>query len=327
MAVSEIQRAPTTSQIAQLPVTTLGIEAESPTRTSVTPDSSDFQFECEPPEPRSHDRPVPEDVDLVLIDRVGSGSSSEVFRAYRRSARRMVAAKVWKRNPNPRTHEDVRLARELRSLRWVDHRHVVRFLGTGLLNDGRPYIETEWLEGRDLAHWQAVHGPIPQELCLRWLSQVCDGLAALHDLGLVHRDIKPSNLGLCRRAPTSDAKLLDLGLSKSLYSDEPEITRAGSIVGSAHYMPPEQARGEKVLQPSSDLYALAATAVHLMSGRTMYERATWVEVAVAQIQAPVIDVGSLLPSLPRSCVDLLTACLQKDPAARPHSAREIIQLW
>jgi eukaryotic-like serine/threonine-protein kinase len=210
-----------------------------------------------------------------------------------------------------------RFLREARMAAGLSHPNLVAVYDVGE-DDGLPYIVMEYVEGETLAELMARTGPMEPDRAVDLLLQICAGLEHAHAAGLVHRDIKPQNL-LVRSDGV--AKIADFGIARTHQATQ--LTQAGTVLGTAAYLAPEQAAGERVTA-AADIYSLGAVAYELLSGRPPYQFESLADLAVAQQQPPA-PLEGVPPELNRAVLHALSA----DPQARPRSAaafaRELAQ--
>jgi eukaryotic-like serine/threonine-protein kinase len=202
-----------------------------------------------------------------------------------------------------------RFMREARTAAGLSHPNIVGVFDVGE-EDGIPYIVMECVAGRTLAELLAEHGPLDPDRTVDLILQACAGLEHAHAAGLVHRDIKPQNL-LVRDDDT--LKIVDFGIARPV--DGTQLTLAGTILGTAAYLAPEQALGERVTA-AADLYSLGAVTYELLSGRPPYEFESLAELPVKQREGPPPAIDGVSEELE----DAVRRCLAPDPADRPRSA-------
>jgi serine/threonine-protein kinase len=183
---------------------------------------------------------------------------------------------------------------------------------------GRPFIVMEHLGGGSLEERLAREGAQPPARALAWLEQAATTLDSAHRHGVVHRDIKPANLLLDSH---DDLHVADFGIASAAGLDS--MTLTGTVLGTAGYLSPEQARGERA-GPASDLYALAVVAYELLSGQRPFENDSSTAEAVAHVHAPVPSIAALRENLPPELDGVFRRALAKDPAARFDSASEFV---
>jgi serine/threonine-protein kinase len=205
-----------------------------------------------------------------------------------------------------------RFMREARTAAGLSHPNVVGVFDVGN-EDGVPYIVMECVEGRTLAELLAESGPLDPDRTVDLTLQACAGLEHAHAAGLVHRDIKPQNL-LVRDDDT--LKIVDFGIARPV--DGTQLTLAGTILGTAAYLAPEQALGERVTA-AADLYSLGAVTYELLSGRPPYEFESLAELPVKQREGPPPPIDGVSEELQQ----VVRRCLAPDPGDRPGSAASL----
>jgi len=240
---------------------------------------------------------------------LGHGAMSVVDLAHDRQLDRDVALKRLAENLARDEELRARFVREARLAARLAHPNVVRVYDVGE-DEGRPFIAMECVEGETLAELVARRGPLPPDEAAALGVQACRGLAAVHEAGLVHRDVKPQNLFLRRDGVL---KLGDFGIA--VVPAGTRLTAAGTVLGTAGYLAPEQARGEDVTA-AADVYGVGAVLHELLTGRPPRQPATLAELAEPASIAPPEGAP---PALAR----LVMRCLADDPAARPASAAEL----
>jgi serine/threonine-protein kinase len=264
----------------------------------------------------------------TLEERLGEGGMGTVYRARHALLRRPTAVKLLRPE---RTGEAAlrRFEREVQLTSQLSHPNTVSIYDYGRTADGIFYYAMEYLNGLDLQRLVELDGAQPPARVAHILAQVCRALSEAHGLGLIHRDIKPANIILCEHGGAPDVvKVVDFGLVKSLGADDgpdPQLSLAESIVGTPHFLAPEAIRSSDV-DPRSDLYALGACGYYLLSAQHVFDAASIMEVCAHHLHstpAPVSErVGAPLPA---ALAALIMRCLEKDPAARPQSAAELLR--
>ncbi len=182
-------------------------------------------------------------------------------------------------------------------------------------HDGRPLIVMELASGGSLGERLTPGVPCAPRQVLDWLDDAAAAIDAAHAAGIVHRDVKPGNLLLDERGRI---KVADFGIASAAGLDS--FTRTGTILGTAGYLSPEQARGERA-GPASDRYALAVVAWELLAGRRPFEAQTPAAEAAAHVQAPVPSISAANRELPRAYDSIFERALAKDPARDFRPAR------
>ena len=186
------------------------------------------------------------------------------------------------------------------------------------VHDDHPYIVMEYLAGGSLADRLAKEGAQPVGRSLDWLRQAAAALDAAHASGIVHRDVKPANLLL---DDDGRVRVADFGVASAVGLGS--LTEAGTVVGTAGYLAPEQARGEKAT-PASDRYGLAVVAFELLTGVRPFERESSTAEAMAHVSAPIPPASSLNPELPPQVDDVLARGLAKQPEHRYESSADLV---
>jgi serine/threonine-protein kinase len=181
----------------------------------------------------------------------------------------------------------------------------------------RQFIAMEYVEGESGAELLREHGRLPVDEVVELCAQACRGLDYAHRNGVIHRDIKPGNL---LRNPEGIVKIADFGIAKA--ADDSDITRVGSVIGTAAYLAPEQARGEPA-GPPSDLYALGVVAYQLVAGRLPYQGSSLTELARQQEEGPPTDVTQVVDDCPPALSAAIMRALVADPERRYTSAPDM----
>jgi serine/threonine-protein kinase len=212
-----------------------------------------------------------------------------------------------------------RFLREARLAARLAHPNVVRVFDLGEDDDGRPFIAMEYVEGETLADLAARRGPLPPAEAAALGVQACAGLAAAHAAGLVHRDVKPQNLLLGKDGVL---KLGDFGVAVG--REGTRLTLAGTVLGTAGYLAPEQARGEQVTA-AADIYAVGAVLYELLTGEPTRTAVSLADLGSEDGFRPP-DVARRLPGAPAELVAAVSACLSVLPEERPPSAAALARL-
>jgi serine/threonine-protein kinase len=205
-----------------------------------------------------------------------------------------------------------RFLREARLAARLAHPNVVRVFDVGQ-DEGRPFMAMEYVEGETLAELVARGGPLPPSEVATLGVQVCAALSAAHAAGLVHRDVKPQNLLL---GTDGVLKLGDFGIAVA--REGTQLTLAGTVLGTAGYLAPEQARGEQVTA-AADIYAVGAVLYELLAGEPPRTAVSLAELGAAHgSRSP--DVARRVPSAPAELAAIVSVCLAFEPEDRPPSA-------
>ena len=247
--------------------------------------------------------------DYEIVRVIAQTEMARVSVARDRRDGRLVALKVLEADMDP-----VRFDREACLLASVDHPAIVRYVAHGITR-GKAWLATEWLEGQDLAARMEKRALGLAEI-LAVARAVCGALAYLHARGIIHRDVKPANVFLV--GPTPQVKLLDFGLARD--RSLPAMTTAYTIMGTPHYMPPEQAIDARAADARADVFSLGALVFHCVTGRPVFDGATVEAVFSAIVAERVPRMSSVVPFVPRELDDVVARATARDPAARQPNA-------
>jgi eukaryotic-like serine/threonine-protein kinase len=249
---------------------------------------------------------------------IGRGGMGEIFRATDTTLGRAVAIKVlddrYARDANVRA----RFTREaLAAARLSGNPNIVTIYDVGEHAE-RPFIVMEYLGGGSLEERLRNGGPVPVRQALEWLEQAANALDAAHREGVVHRDVKPANLLLDRG---DRVHVADFGIASAAGTDS--LTQTGTVLGTASYLSPEQAQGERTTA-ASDLYSLAVVAFELFTGRRPFEADSVAAEAAAHVTGEVPSVCDVNPQAPCELDPVFAKALAKNPALRYPSGAEFV---
>ena len=259
-----------------------------------------------------------------ILSTLGRGGMGVVYRARDRQLDEVVALKLLKPEAiaaDP-THLD-RFKQEIKLARKITHRNVLRTHDFGD-SGGMPFISMEYVDGVTLKDLIKGRGALPVGVGLGVAKQMCHGLGAAHETGVVHRDIKPQNMLILPE--TGELKIMDFGIS-TVSSVEPGtsgLTTAGTVMGTPDYMPPEQAQG-KAADFRSDIYSLAVVLFETFTGKVPFKAASPMGVVVAHIQHPPPAPRSVNPKLSPELEAVILKGLAKDPAKRWQTTDELLE--
>ena len=253
-----------------------------------------------------------------LDRRIGVGGMSTVQLAFDTRLERNVAVKLLAEHLAADDGFVQRFRREALAAARLVHPNVVQVYDFGTDEAShRQFIVMEYVEGHSGAELLRDQGRLSPQEVVDICAQACRGLDYAHRNGVVHRDIKPGNL---LRNPEHVVKIADFGIAKA--ADDSDITRVGSVIGTAAYLSPEQARGEPA-GPQSDLYALGVVAYQLITGRLPYQGASLTDLARQQETGPPTDVHDVAPECPPALSAAIMRALAGNPAARYESGPEM----
>lgn len=260
-----------------------------------------------------------------LVRQLGEGAMGQVWEAQDETLSRPVAVKVISLlagGGNRGNEARARFRREALITARLQHPNIVTIhdLGeTGTGDNKAPFLVMELIRGEGLDA-MLRRGAVPLPDAARWGAQICDALAAAHDMGVMHRDIKPSNILI---TPSGLVKVLDFGIARAAdpYATADRLTQTGFIVGTPPYMAPEQARGFP--EPRSDLYALGCLLFELITGRLPFQAPDTVGYLLAHLTQEPPTPSSLSTGIPSAWDDILLTLLDKDPDRRYPNAADL----
>ena len=220
-----------------------------------------------------------------------------------------------------------RFLREARAAARLESAHVARVTDVGTLEDGRPYMVMEYLDGSDLSQVLTASGPLAIGDAVDYVLQAAEAIAEAHSIGIVHRDLKPSNLFLTRRRDrTPHVKVLDFGISKvsgaSLSTGDNAMTKTSAMMGSPLYMSPEQMTSVRDVDGRSDIWALGVILYELISGAPPFNGETLPQVCGLVLQSEAAPLSSRRAGVPPALEAVVTRCLAKTPDKRFQNVAE-----
>jgi serine/threonine-protein kinase len=253
-----------------------------------------------------------------LERRLGVGGMATVQLAFDTRLERHVAVKLLAEHLAEDANFVSRFRREALAAARLVHPNIVQVFDFGLDDSThRNFIVMEYVSGQSCAEILREQGTLPPNEAVDILTQACRGLDYAHRNGVVHRDVKPGNL---MRSDESMVKLADFGIAKA--AEDSDITKIGSVLGTAAYLAPEQARGEAA-GPSSDLYALGVVAYQLLAGRLPYDAGSLTDLARLQESGPPPRLDELEPAVPAALAGAVARALHRDPEHRYADAAEM----
>jgi serine/threonine-protein kinase len=263
------------------------------------------------------------------VERIlGAGGMGVVLAAWHVVLERRVAVKFLLPAAAALPEAGARFLREAKAAAALEGEHVARVLDVGTLETGAPYMVLEYLSGDDLGAVLKARGPLPVGEAVDLFLQVVEAMAEAHARGIVHRDLKPKNIFLTRRPDGAPlAKVLDFGLSKILHAGEgpkdASLTATDLIIGSVHYMSPEQIRSLKYADARTDIWALGVIFYEMLAGRRPFTGESFPAVTAAVIADAPATLAAFRPDIPGAIDALVGRCLEKDPARRVQTVTEL----
>jgi serine/threonine protein kinase/tetratricopeptide (TPR) repeat protein len=253
-----------------------------------------------------------------ILQMLGEGGMGAVYKARDRELDRFVALKLIRPELAANPSILARFKQELLLSREVTHRNVIRIFDLGDA-DGVKFITMEFVEGQDLRSLIQEKNKFPPEEAVELMQQVCRALEAAHTLGIIHRDLKPQNI---MRDQTGRILVMDFGLARMVEGDG--MTQTGALVGTMEYMSPEQALG-KDLDQRSDLFSMGLILYELLTGKMPFKAESAVASLIKRNQEQAVPVSDHDESIPRALSNIVSKCLERDPAVRYQTASEFLQ--
>jgi serine/threonine protein kinase/Tol biopolymer transport system component len=264
-----------------------------------------------------------------ILSEIGAGGMGVVFRARDTRLERIVAIKILSSHLAGSDDSQQRFVREARALSSLSHPNICQLYDVGQ-QDGINYLVMEFLQGETLAD-RLLKGPLPLDQVFKVGMEVCEALEVAHRSGVVHRDLKPANIMLTK----SGTKLMDFGLAKaktgssvlsfsspSLVTISQPLTTEGTIVGTFHYMAPEQLEGKEA-DIRSDVFALGAVLHEMITGRRAFQGTTAASTIAAILAAEPQPISAIQPLSPPALEHVVKTCLAKDPEERWQTAHDV----
>lgn len=249
-----------------------------------------------------------------VLQRLGSGGTSTVYKASDLVLKRFVAVKLLR--AGTRTKEQlVRLQREARAICQLQHPNIIDAFDFIVGDDNIPVLAMEFVDGVSLDDLVRQNGPLELEQAIAVCQQICSALDYAHQHNILHRDLKPANVIVQKTEPI-EIKIIDFGIAK-LSDEDTSLTSAGVIVGTPSFISPEQANGETV-DVRSDIYSLGCLMYKILTGRNPFRGATMMETLQAQIheEAPTLEEGNGAREYSQELEDIIAKALKKDPGER-----------
>ena len=253
---------------------------------------------------------------------LGEGGMGLVYRVIHTRLNKPLAIKVLRRENTKDPEVLARFRREAESASGIGNQHIVDINDFGELDDGSTYFVMECLEGLDLIDAIDVAQRMPEDRAVHIAIQLCRALGAAHDAGIIHRDLKPENVFLIRRNDTEDfVKVLDFGIAK-VANGPKRLTRDGEVLGTPHYMSPEQCEGDGV-DHRTDIYALGVLLYEMVTGHVPHDADTMMGILTKQMYEDPIPPKVRVPQVSEGLEQLIMRCLEKKPEQRYQTMQSI----
>ena len=254
---------------------------------------------------------------------VGSGGMGAVYEALNLAINKRVALKFLFRDEAIDRDTAARFQREAEAASAVNSAHIVQIFDAGTSEDGRPYLVMELLEGEDLRHRLKRVGRLPLEEAVVIAKQLSRALGRAHAAGIIHRDLKPDNIFIC---PRDDdplfVKILDFGISKIVSAHTDTLTRRGTVLGTAHYMSPEQAQAFADIDGRADLFSLGAILYEALAGRPPHLAKTFEAVLIRVCTTAADDIREHAPDVPEAIARVIAKSIERDREQRYQTAHD-----
>lgn len=250
----------------------------------------------------------------------GHGGMATVFSAHDTVLDRKVAIKLLQRRKDASGVLQARFDRGARAEAKIVHPNVVSVHDLGEMEDGRPYVVMDYVEGQPLS--ELIAGtPLTSERVAAIGTGLARALAAAHVLGIFHRDVKPANVIIDQQGIPH---LMDFGLARELWAEDPDVTAPGLLLGTANYVAPEQAR-YGAASSAADLYALGALLYHALTGAPPFDGEGALDVTLRRFEEDPPDVRDIARAADPDLAAVIHALLERDPVDRPWEATAIAE--
>jgi serine/threonine protein kinase len=251
-----------------------------------------------------------------VVEKIAEGGMGSVYKGRHQTTGKIVAIKTIKLPDSVPDRETLlrRFEQEFRATLSLEHPNIVRALDFGW-EEGAPYLVLEFIDGQTLGERIDREGRLTEDQAIAIVIQIAEALERVHEQGLVHRDVKPDNILI---GPDGKAKLTDLGLVKDLETQS-NLTRAGDLLGTPHFMAPEQFRDPKSADRRSDVYSLGATLYMAVTGEPPFAGCTAVDAWMKQVQGELPSARRRVPGLSARIDRAIQRAMSAKPDGRPTS--------
>lgn len=253
-----------------------------------------------------------------IIKSIGEGGMANVYLAYDTILDRDVAVKILRGDLSNDEKFVRRFQREALNASSLSHPNIVEVYDVGDDN-GQYFIVMEYIDGKNLKDLLKKRGKLTLSEVVDIMSQIADGLSVAHDSYIIHRDIKPQNIMILENGLI---KITDFGIAMAMNATQ--LTQTNSVMGSVHYLPPEQASG-KGSTLKSDIYSMGILMYELLTGTLPYRGDNAVEIALKHLKEPLPSIREILPDIPQSVENIILKSIAKNPKNRYNDAREMYE--
>lgn len=251
-----------------------------------------------------------------IIDTLGEGGMANVYLAEDIILKRKVAVKVLRLDLQKEPATESRFQREAMATSELSHPNIVSVLDVGS-DHGLPYMVMEYVNGPTLKEYIKQNSPLDLREVIRIMDQILSAVGLAHKHGVIHRDLKPQNILLDQKG---NVKIADFGIALAL--NQSSVTQTNSVMGSVHYMSPEQTRGA-VATKQSDIYSLGIILYELITGKVPFDGNSAIAIALKHAQEPIPSIRKKDPSVPQALENVVLKATAKDPRDRYASAQEM----